>query len=68
MAVLGLRCYVRAFSGGGEQGTTLGCSAWVSHWCGLSSGAQALVHRLPQLCLLGSVAVACWLAGCDAWA
>ena len=34
MAGLGLHCYVRAFSGCGEQGTTLGCSAWASHWCG----------------------------------
>ena len=42
MAVLGLHCYVRAFSSCSERGTALCRSAWASHCCGFSCGAQAL--------------------------
>ena len=67
MAVLGLCCYVRAFSGCGEQGTTLGCSAWDSHWCGFSCGAQALYTGFSSwplgLSSCGSLAQWLWSMG-----
>ena len=67
MAVLGLRCYVRASYGCGEQGTTLGCSAWASHWCGLSCGAQALYTGFSSwplgLSSCGSLAQWLWSMG-----
>ena len=43
LAVLGLRCCVRAFSSCGERGATLRCGAWASHCGGFSCcGARAL--------------------------
>ena len=43
LAVLGLRCCMRAFSSCGERGPTLRCSAQASHCGGFSCcGAQAL--------------------------
>ena len=36
LAMLGLCCYVWAFSSCGERGLLYSCSAWVSHCCGFS--------------------------------
>ena len=48
MAVLGLRCCVKAFSSCGEQGLLSGCGAPASHRGGFSCcRAQALEHG-PQ--------------------
>ena len=41
LAVLGLRCCARAFSGRGEQGLLSSCSVRASHCGGFSCGARA---------------------------
>ena len=46
LAVLGLCCFARAFSGYSEQGLLSSCGAWACHCSGFSCcGVQALGHE-----------------------
>ena len=74
MAVLGLRCCMRDFSGCGRAGATLHCRAQASHCRSFSCfrawtlGAQASVVVARGLSSCGTRALERRLSSCGAWA